>query len=547
MLRDAHYVRVSTDGQRERDTIRTQGEALAAISSTAGAEVVGVYPDNGVSGATTNRPALNRLLADAKERKFDRVLVWAQDRLGRADVLQMLLLRNELRLQGIPLIEGRTGRDFTAEGDASELVYLIEAWSANKERGDILERTRRGKRKAVSQGRFGGGIRPYGFDVDQATKRLMINPEQAEAVRLMYFWTVKDDLSAKRIADRLNALGYVPKEARNPRRRVCGLWTEDRVRQTLRNPVYRGEYIWGRRSRAGANEIPLRAECTAIVSPADWAEAQTALDSRRTTSGPRDPLKYPLTGLVRCSECGRPMSGQDQKGIRYYRCQGVLSRVPVESRCRARSVRAEHVESGVWRYIESILSQPQYVSKYLSGNQNETVSHLVDELERTRRGIAEVMREMRNLTRCLATTEGGLIAESIRADMASVAARHETLVRQEKEQLSAIAQVERGRQLAVKAEAAIALLRASLRVPRDSQRCEVMRLLVSKIEVGSDEPRITCWLRVPVTEDDSHDPGSPPPIGVATRAMPSSTSRTTTGPSGATAGSAATATRCRRR
>jgi DNA invertase Pin-like site-specific DNA recombinase len=106
--------------------------------------------------------ALNRLRVDAAVGKFDRVIVWSQDRLGRADLLQMMLLREELKSLSISLIEARTGRDVNADNDSSELIFVIDSWVASKERIALLDRTRGGKQKAVSKGRFGGTIQVAG-------------------------------------------------------------------------------------------------------------------------------------------------------------------------------------------------------------------------------------------------------------------------------------------------------------------------------------------------------------------------------------------------
>ena len=319
--RVALYVRVSTDGQRENNTIALQETELQKFATANNCSIVDIYRDDGVSGGTTNRPELNRLLSDASLHRFECVLVWAVDRLGRADLTDMLLLRKEFNELGIAVFDAQVGREIGAGDELSELMYAIESWQASKERRDIAERTRRGKRRSVGEGRFGGGVMPYGYTTD-SSHRLVILEDQAKAVRLAYEWTVYEDLSAQRIAERLNSRGLLPQTSSNTHRSSSGKWTCDRVRQTLRNPIYRGERNWGKRSRSSSPASVIVVECPAIVSAELWTKAQAALDRRRTFKGPRDSMKYPLTGLIKCAECGRPMSGAQQKQYRYYRCQG---------------------------------------------------------------------------------------------------------------------------------------------------------------------------------------------------------------------------------
>ena len=97
------YERVSTEDQKERETIRTQQEELVAVlDKEPGVTLVERYVDYGVSGAKpmSERPAGSRLLADARLGRFDEVWVWKIDRLGRDDV-DPLIVWKELEGLGI--------------------------------------------------------------------------------------------------------------------------------------------------------------------------------------------------------------------------------------------------------------------------------------------------------------------------------------------------------------------------------------------------------------------------------------------------------------
>jgi site-specific DNA recombinase len=151
--RAALYLRVSTDTQRQLDTITSQRTSLEAVAEREGWTVVNIFEDNGVSGTTLDRPALSRLLESARAGDFEAVLVWSQDRLGRASVEDMLLWLGSFKTVGIPLIEATTMTDLTAGTGLAKLPYILKALMNEHERLAILERTSRGKREKVRQGR----------------------------------------------------------------------------------------------------------------------------------------------------------------------------------------------------------------------------------------------------------------------------------------------------------------------------------------------------------------------------------------------------------
>jgi len=102
----ALYARTSTERQREQETIESQLAALRDDSRRKVRHVVAEFIDDGVSGSFLNRPGLNALREGARTGQFKAVLFWDFDRLGRADIIEMLALRKELMNLGIPLIEG---------------------------------------------------------------------------------------------------------------------------------------------------------------------------------------------------------------------------------------------------------------------------------------------------------------------------------------------------------------------------------------------------------------------------------------------------------
>jgi len=148
MKRAALYLRVSTDGQ----TTENQRRELAEVVARAGWQIVDVYEDAGISGAKgrADRPAFNRLHEDAIRRRFDVVLAWSVDRLGRSlsDLLRFL---EELRGLGVGLYLHKQALDTTTP--AGKAMFQMLGVFAEFERAMIQERVRSGLARAKAQGK----------------------------------------------------------------------------------------------------------------------------------------------------------------------------------------------------------------------------------------------------------------------------------------------------------------------------------------------------------------------------------------------------------
>jgi DNA invertase Pin-like site-specific DNA recombinase len=147
-IRAAIYIRVSTDGQ----TVDNQRLELEQAAERAGWEIVGVYDDNGVSGAKSraDRQAFDRLCKDATRRKFDVVMSWSVDRLGRS--LQDLVgFLSELHAVGVDLYLHQQGIDTTTP--AGKMMFQMCGVFAEFERAMIQERVKAGLSRAKAQGK----------------------------------------------------------------------------------------------------------------------------------------------------------------------------------------------------------------------------------------------------------------------------------------------------------------------------------------------------------------------------------------------------------
>jgi DNA invertase Pin-like site-specific DNA recombinase len=151
-MRAAVYARVSTLDQEPENQLAELRRYVSARGWTATE-----YVDRGVSGAKERRPALDRLLADARRRRFDVVVCWRLDRLGR-NLRHLITLLDELQALGIPFVSLAEGIDATTP--AGKLQMHILGAIAEFERDRIRERVLAGLQRARTQGRRLG--RPKG-------------------------------------------------------------------------------------------------------------------------------------------------------------------------------------------------------------------------------------------------------------------------------------------------------------------------------------------------------------------------------------------------
>jgi site-specific DNA recombinase len=263
--RAALYARVSSDGQVKDRTIASQLEALDRRVRDDGLELEADlrFIDEGYSGSTLVRSALERLRDLAAVGGFDRLYVHSPDRLARAYVYQVLLV-DELRRCGVELIFLNHAIGQTPE---DHLLLQMQGMVAEYERAKILERVRRGKLHSARAGRVSAiGKAPYGYRyVSKADgggeARWEIHREEAAVVRQMFLWMAQEGCSLTEIGRRLKRQGARTQTGRDG-------WLSRTIWGILKNEAYRGATRFGKtvsgeprarlRPQRGRSEHPRR-------------------------------------------------------------------------------------------------------------------------------------------------------------------------------------------------------------------------------------------------------------------------------------------------
>lgn len=224
-MKAALYARVSTEEQIQNFSIENQLEHLRKTCEQKSYQVYKEYVDPSWSGTTIDRPALTRLLNDAREKLFDVVLVYKLDRLFRSN-RHMYNTLAEWEERGISVSSVTEPFDTTT---TMGKAYLgMASTFAEWERNTFMERSQQGIRKAVESGIYSGGIVAYGYRLNTNTKRLEIDEQESKVIRDIFGWILEDGQSCITVAKRLNAMGIPTRYAKDGRgvrgKGTAGIW-----------------------------------------------------------------------------------------------------------------------------------------------------------------------------------------------------------------------------------------------------------------------------------------------------------------------------------
>jgi|GEM_PF-228527 len=484
--RVATYERVSSEDQRERQTIKTQTEALAReLERSLEVEVVARYADDGVSGTVpmSQRPGGRQLLADAERGRFDELWVYDLTRLAR-NTADATLIRDRLDNLGIVVcIDGRAVDPF---------VYDVHAALAAEERRRIRKRSMDGAERAAGEGRYVGGIVPFGYRVTGYRPNGRLVPDDtpmwgtmsaADVVRQIYAWLAQDRWSCMQVAEELNALGVPTVYQRDSRgvrgQRTAGVWRNGRIRNLVVNATYRGEFVYGKRSSRRRRQIS--ATVPRLVSDEVWYAAQEALRGNRIAPA-HSQRTYLLRSVMRCRQCGLSYVGTTNRGVTRYRCGGQMkARGKFEGRCPGKNVKGTDLEPIVWGDIEAWLRDPGALLDELRATANADEVAAVADATRMTLEAALSAAEARRLRR-LEQHERGLISDRELEIALDDITRERTAIEDRLGAMKPAPALPSGSSAALLSEIRTRLDEGL----SDAERQEIVRLLVGEIVVSTE-------------------------------------------------------------
>jgi len=462
----------SLDAQRE------SGEAYVESQKNEGWVILSTrYDDGGYSGATLERPALQRLLADIEAGKIDCVVVYKLDRLSRS-LLDFAKLMEVFDRHNVSFVS--VTQHFDTSTSMGRLMVNILLSFAQFEREIIGDRIRDKMAATRKKGKYTGGPPVLGYDVDRERKRLVVNPEEAELVRRI-FSDFAETGSTTTLAQTLTAEGHTTKSwtTKDGKHRPGKPWNKVLVYRVLNNPLYIGEVTYKGKRYPGEHEP--------IVPRRLWDQVHSILESNGRQRAVRTRTKTPalLRGLIRCAHCGCSMgpsfTKRRGKVYRYYIC--LHGSKHGAGSCPVGSVPAGEIEGAVVEQLRAIFESPEVVAATVRAAREQREALL----EEATRQHSEAMVALAGLGEEAQRLMSGALGES-----ALVAGRLAELTPQVEEQERVVAQADQEMQTLssrVDEQEVIGAL-ASLDpvweelFPAEQER--IVQLLVRRVEVGAD-------------------------------------------------------------
>jgi site-specific DNA recombinase len=516
-LRIAVYARVSSQKQAEEMTIQSQLDELRQriradqLEVTQGLE----FCDDGYTGSTLLRPALEQLRDQICSGLVDRLYVHSPDRLARNYAWQFVLLDECKRHDCEVIFLNQQTNDDSPE---SKLLLQMQGMISEYERAKILERTRRGRRFAARQGKISAiGCAPYGYryipkQEGDGEARWEIDPQAAPVVQQIFHWVCVEGLSLGKVVRRLA-------EQRIVTGRGKALWNISTIRGILLNPAYCGRAQYGKsrvcprktggRPKRGHPVTPRQEQVhcptaqehrTTIPVPALIREELFALAAERMNENRlrqrerQEGTVYLLSGLLVCGCCGSAYCGQRPTGNFYYRCIGSDKyRRGGKAICQNTSIKGKELEEMIWSDVCDLLQDPDRLRRELQ-RRRESIHDDHGTTEKLERSITDLRARIARLID--AYTDGSLTLDEFKSRISHL---RERLRREEAAYESHKRDSEDSYNLA---DIQSALDRFATDVAHhldktdEAKKRELLKLLIKRIEIAADEVRVV--YKVPI-------------------------------------------------
>jgi site-specific DNA recombinase len=528
----AIYCRVSTEEQRERQSILTQRDFGDRYTELHKLPIWRVYPDDGVSGTVPleQRPEGSQVLKDARLGKFDQLLIYKLDRLGRET---RLILNAVADLEKLGVRVRSMTEEFDTASATGRLMLTMLSGFATHEREVIRERSVAGTQRLAQSGAWLGGIVPYGYRKvgEKRDARLVISDEivphlgmsEADVVREIFQLSAVEKLSCRKIALHLNQMRVSCVYTRDDklvvrgkrRHRTLGVWRGPRVRGVLTNTTYKGIHSYGKRTKS--KRPPITRPVPAIVPEDTWKKAQANLKAHFLFSARSAKHKYLLRGLIKCKLCGLTYIGMKANGNRakpsqfYYKCNGANTPELLQTRCTAKSVRGDDLEQQVWTDVEAFLRNPGPVLGQIQARLETEAQSTVKVRDRVKRLESLLEQKSEERSRILTLYRRGRLADaSLDEQMEEIGKEEAALETQIEESRAQIRGADSVSRAVGTAEALLNRLRKRLdqRVSWELKR-QLIEILVASIEVetievfGVKQARTTVTYRFNLTEQSA--------------------------------------------
>lgn len=348
------YCRVSSEEQAAHGiSIEAQHEMLKAWATMTQSGTIQIYSDPGFSGKNMNRPQLKLLLKECEAGCVSHVVVWKLDRLSRSLRDTLTVIEDLFLPRGITLVSVTEQID-TSTPSGRMMLNMLASF-AQLEREQDSDRVVMAHKHLARDCKYLGGHIPVGYMVDE-TKHYQLDPETWPTVRHAFEMYLSGE-GYTDILKYMNQLTLV-----NFRKRP---FSKQDLIFMLSNEIYAGTYIRkigaDPRHRVTSPEtIRIPGGVPALLTPEEWTRVCQIREKNKTTAARYNTRQiFPLTGIVYCAVCGKPMrvnyAGKDRNGTvqRYYECR---------EKC-IRPARLEQINAAVFTVVENYAAVEDTIRK----------------------------------------------------------------------------------------------------------------------------------------------------------------------------------------
>lgn len=364
--RVAAYARVSTDNEEQLTSYEAQVDYYTNyIKSRDDWEFVSVYTDEGISGCDTkHREGFKSMVADALAGKIDLIITKSVSRFARNTVDSLTTIR-QLKEKNIECyFEKENIWTFDGKG---ELLLTIMSSLAQEESRSISENVTWGQRKRFADGKVSFAYSRFmGLDKDKETGKIVVNPEQAETVRLI-FRLFLEGMTPHSIAAELTHRGIKSPGGRDK-------WNQGTVRRMLSNEKYKGDALLQKeftvdfltkKLKKNEGEVPqyyVEGNHEAIISPAVFDMVQAELERRKRSAGSRYSGVSIFSNKIKCGDCGgwfgsKVWHSTDKYRKVIYRC----NRKYGDEKCQTPHVTEDEIKAMFIKAYNQLLSEKKEI------------------------------------------------------------------------------------------------------------------------------------------------------------------------------------------
>lgn len=361
----AGYARVSTDHEDQQTSYEAQVDYYTTyIQGRDDWEFAGLYSDEGISATNTkHRDGFNQMISDAMAGKIDLIITKSVSRFARNTVDSLSTIR-KLKEHNIECyFEKENIWTFDSKG---ELLLTIMSSLAQEESRSISENVTWGQRKRMADGKVSFAYSRFmGLDKDKETGKIVVNPEQAKVVKLI-FRLFLEGLTPHAIAVELTNRSIKTPGGKD-------VWNQQTVRRMLSNEKYKGDALLQKeftvdflqkKMKKNEGEVPqyyVEGNHEAIISPAVFDMVQAEL-AKRKHSGSRYSGVSIFSNKIKCGDCGgwygsKVWHSTDQYRKVIYRCNRKYN----YEKCQTPHVTEEEIKAMFIKAYNELISEKKEI------------------------------------------------------------------------------------------------------------------------------------------------------------------------------------------